>query len=252
MEDKKPLLIGLSVALLFGAGAMLYFKKPAPPSMPAQQTPAPATPAPAQPTEPAEPLPPLAESDAFFRKKLAALLQSNAAVEGWLKTDDLIRRAAAATALVAAGDSPRESLAFLAPKQKFKMIKKGGRMVADPASFARYDAVASAVASLDAQGAAKLVEQLDPLFQQACAELGAMNCSFKDSLLRSIRHLCAAPVPEGEPALRAKVISYAYVDDRLEKLSKAQKHLLRMGPANQRKVQAKLRELGRALGASDL
>jgi hypothetical protein len=36
----------------------------------------------------------------------------------------------------------------------------------------------------------------------------------------------------------------------LEELSPAQKHLLRMGPANVQKIQSKLRELASALGVS--
>jgi hypothetical protein len=248
-EDKKPLLIGLVVAAALGGGAALYFRKPAAPEAP-PPAPAPAVPS-AAPEAPAEPLPSLAESDAWIRAKLAGLIKSPA-LAGWLKTDDLVRRAAAAVSLIAAGESPRDSLSFLAPAGKFKAVKKGGMMVADAKSFARYDAVADAVASLDAAGAAKLVDQADPLFQQACSELGAVNCSFKQSLLKAIRHLAATPVPDGDVPLRAKVISYAFVDEHLEKLSKAQKHLLRMGPANERKVLAKLRELGRALGASEL
>jgi hypothetical protein len=244
VEDKKPLLIGLAVAVAFGVGATLYFKSPATPPPAAPQA-APETPAPA-PAAPAEPLPSLADSDGFFRKKIQGLVSSPALAE-WLKTDDLIRRAAAATALVATGDSPRESLSFLGPKQKFKAAKKNGRMVIDPASYARYDAVASAVASLDAPGAAKVINQLDPLFQQACSELGAMNCSFKGSLTRAISHLLQTPVFDGDVPLRLKVISYAFADEKTEKLSKAQKHLLRMGPANERKIQAKLQELSQAL-----
>jgi len=247
-EDKKPLLIGLAVAGVLGVGAAFYFKKPAAPVLPPPAAPA-APPAPA--TPPAEPLPALSDSDNFIRAKLSALIKSPA-LAGWLNTADLVRRAAAATALIADGGSPRDSLSFLAPVGKFKTLKKNGKLVVDPKSFARYDAVAAAIDSLDAQGAAKLVEQADPLFQSACSELGAINCSFKDTLLRAIRHLAAAPVPEGDVALRAKVVSYAYADERLEKLSKAQRHLLRMGPANERKVQDKLRALGRALGASDL
>jgi hypothetical protein len=49
--------------------------------------------------------------------------------------------------------------------------------------------------------------------------------------------------------MRALLV-YELVDPRLEALSPAQKLLLRMGPANARKVQEKLRELGSALDAT--
>jgi hypothetical protein len=54
-------------------------------------------------------------------------------------------------------------------------------------------------------------------------------------------------VIEGDIPLRQKVISYAYVDEKLESLSPAQKHLLRMGPRNVRIIQAKLREIAALL-----
>jgi hypothetical protein len=44
------------------------------------------------------------------------------------------------------------------------------------------------------------------------------------------------------------VVTHAYADPWLEDLSPAQKQLLRMGPSNQRRVQAKLRELAVAMG----
>ena len=46
------------------------------------------------------------------------------------------------------------------------------------------------------------------------------------------------------PAVR----SYHFADPALEALSPAQKQLLRLGPGNARRVQAKLRELAPALG----
>ncbi len=248
-SDKKTLFIGLGALAVAAVAAVIYVRRPVPPppAPPAPvEAPAPAPP----PAPPAEPLPSLADSDGWIRNKLTALITSPY-LSDWLKIDNLVRRGVAAVSLIADGNSPRDALSFLGPNGKFKAVKKGGILVPSPEGFKRYDAVADAVATLDAQGAAKLVNAADPLFQQACSELGAMNCSFKDSLLRAIHRLASAPVPV-DPALRAKVISYAYVDEKLEKLDKAQKHLLRMGPINEQKVQNKLRELGRDLGATDL
>ena len=44
------------------------------------------------------------------------------------------------------------------------------------------------------------------------------------------------------------VVVYEYADPRLEAMTPAQKALLRMGPRNVPRVQAKLRELAAALG----
>ena len=54
--------------------------------------------------------------------------------------------------------------------------------------------------------------------------------------------------------LEEKVISYsmaAMADEKLEDLSDAQKHLLRMGPKNTAKIQGKLREIAKALGVPE-
>ena len=49
------------------------------------------------------------------------------------------------------------------------------------------------------------------------------------------------------PALVAEVKRYEFADPNLESLPDAQKQLLRMGPENQARVVAKLREIGAAL-----
>ncbi|MGH7803806.1 MAG: DUF3014 domain-containing protein [Candidatus Binatia bacterium] len=41
--------------------------------------------------------------------------------------------------------------------------------------------------------------------------------------------------------------SYRFTDSRLEGLAPAEKHLVRMGPGNAKRVQAKVRELREAL-----
>ena len=108
-----------------------------------------------------------------------------------------------------------------------------------------------AAPALDAQAAARFINEARPLFQQACAELDDKNCDIKDALLRSAKLLLKTPVVEGDIRLKAKVVTWEMTDENLESLQPAQKHLLRMGPRNEAKVQDKLRELALALGASE-
>ena len=100
------------------------------------------------------------------------------------------------------------------------------------------------VSALDATGTARLYLTLKPRILEAYGELGYPGGDFDRVLERAIGELLDVPVIEGDIALRQKVISYAYVDQKLESLSPAQKHLLRMGPRNVQAVQAKLREIG--------
>ncbi len=78
--------------------------------------------------------------------------------------------------------------------------------------------------------------------------MGYPEEDFDKTLDEAIVELLKVPVVKGEILLESKVISYAMADPKLEDLSEAQKHLLRMGPENVRKIQAKLREIGLALG----
>jgi len=154
-----------------------------------------------------------------------------------------------ATANVADGESPREQLPFLAPQRKFAARQDGGRSVIDPASYARYDAVADLVASIDATAAIGLYKAVWPLFESAYAELGRRDRSWNDTLRLAINRLLLVPVTDRPLQLRQQPETWALTDPGLESISVAGKHLLRMGPRNARLVQAKLREVQAALDA---
>ncbi len=61
--------------------------------------------------------------------------------------------------------------------------------------------------------------------------------------------LLAVPVLEGPARGNQLVVTYAWADEELESLSAAQRHFLRMGPANVSLIQGKLGELRAALAA---
>lgn len=66
-------------------------------------------------------------------------------------------------------------------------------------------------------------------------------------LVLAIDHLLATPVPDRELAVVRDGLWWEFADHRLAMLSGAQRQLLRLGPSNARRVQAKLRELRAAL-----
>lgn len=251
--------IALAVAALLGIGVFVYrwltadtpAVSPAPELAEPLSEEAPPTPAPEStteaPEEAPEPLPPLDESDAWLRAETGNL-SANPAFSRWLASGDLVRRLVASVDNVAEGDSPRAHLPFLAPREPFRVVTRGGRTVTDPRSFARWDALAEAVASLDAGRCAALYRRAKPLVDEAFRALGPGDESFDDRLARAIRGLLEAPVPGGDEELVRPAVAWEYADPALESLDAAQKHLLRMGPANVRRIQAKLAELARALG----
>jgi len=242
--------VGVVVVAAVIVALILSGRKPAPSPTPVASA-APSTVAPSpspEATPEPEPivLPPLDASDSFVQQ-LAAKLSSNPQLAAWLATEGLARRFVAVVDNIAAGESPAPHLGVLAPEGRFQVAGGAQPYVIDPRSYDRYDGVADVVASLDAQGCARLFTILEPLFVEAYRELGYPNASFRKTFDRALARLLATPVLEGEVALTPAVLSYRYADPRLEALSPAEKHLLRMGPRNVRRVQAKLREMSSAL-----
>lgn len=243
---------GLAAGLLLLAGGlsavfMLLFRHPGPPRPSA--SPARATAAPL-PSAPAAPAPPLDGSDDFVRD-LARGLSRHPQLALWLGTSELVRKLAAVVDNVAAGDNPSPHLSFLAPKPPFAVVAKRGRTVIDPRTYARWDVFASGVGAIDAAEAARVYLRLEPLFETAWRELGHPE-PFRKGVTRATTALLAVPVIEAElpvtPVVRALRV-YEYADRTLEALTPAQKQLLRMGPANVSRIQAKLREFHVALAS---
>jgi DUF3014 family protein len=242
------------LVLLAGAGVLAYRFWPhrqieAPP--PAVPTEVAAKPTPRRvptplPTEPPIPLPALDQSDSFIRKLVAALSSRPEWVK-WLATEGLIHHFVVSVDNVAEGATPKKQVPFLAPKEKFAVVERRGSFYVAPKSYKRYDVLAEVIASLDTKGTAKSYRQLKPLIKDAYRELGYPDRDFDVTLARAIDRLLATPIPRGEVELRQGVKSYRLADPALEKLTPAQKQLLRMGPENMKKVQDKLRALRESL-----
>jgi Protein of unknown function (DUF3014) len=191
-------------------------------------------------------VPPLGDTDALVRE-LVTQLSSHPTVAAWLATDGLIRNFAAAVSNLADGRTPARQLTRLAPSGRFEVQERGGQAFIEPRSYLRYNAVADAVASLDAAGCASLYATLKPRIEEAYSELGT-DSRLDSAMEWTIVTLLRTPVLEGPVALEPEGIGYAFADSRLEDLTPAQKQLLRMGPRNVRMIQSKLREIGVALG----
>jgi hypothetical protein len=192
-------------------------------------------------------LPPLDDTDPLVRE-LVGRLSSHPKVMAWLATQGLVRNFTVALVNVADGHSPAKQLTVLAPSTPFAASSDSGPAVILPASYARYDPLGDAVASIDARGAARLYATLKPRIDEAYRELGYPTGDSDAALRSAVVELLKTPVIDGPVAVRHSSVSYTYADPRLESLSPAQKQLLRMGPRNVRLIQNKLREMAPALG----
>jgi len=192
-------------------------------------------------------LPPLDETDPIVRE-LVRRLSAHPSVAAWLTTDGLLRNFTVVTANIASGRSPSRHLRPLAPQEPFLARGQEGNLTIDPLSYSRYDGIADAVGALDARGTARLYATLKPRIEEAYKELGEPAADFDTTLERAIVELLRVPVVDRPIRLVPRPMTYAYEDSRLESLSLAQRHLLRMGPNNVKIVQEKLREIAGFLG----
>jgi hypothetical protein len=249
-----PLLLG---GIIAAAGVIYYFwqlrvepQRPAP--APAAATPA-VTPQPrAEPRieHPIEvataPLPALAESDPSVQEALAGLF-GRASFDLLFLPKDIVRH------FVAAIDNlPRKTVAQPIMPIKpatgaFRTRGPEGSIVVGPDNAARYSPYVRALEAVDSAKLVALYVRFYPLFQQAYAELGYPSRYFNDRLFEVIDHLLATPDVRGPIALVQPKVLYEYADPALQDLSAGQKMLVRMGPENEAKVKAKLRELKKAL-----
>ncbi len=165
-----------------------------------------------------------------------------------LAEGDVVRRWAVVAANLALGESPRRELASAAPAGKFSVETAGGRTAIAPASYARYDAFADAVASIDSSALASAWRALHPALQTAYRALGYPYPSIDAAMLRALHRIEQAPVRDGPVYVESDGHVYAFADEKLEALGPVEKHLLRMGPRNARILQAKAREIEGALG----
>lgn len=215
----------------------------------------------------ASPLPPLAGSDAYLGQALVDLL-GREKVQRFLHLEGFVRRVVATTDNLARDHAPPVSWPLVPAAGHFTTLANAGN--ADntspeptrisPDNSLRYTPFVLFIESVDSAAAVRLYARLYPLFQQAYEELGFPGKYFNDRLVAVIDLLLSTPVPPGglEVALvevKGPVASvrpsvrYEFTDPALRKLSAGQKMLLRSGPENQRRLNAKLRDIRRLIAS---
>ena len=190
---------------------------------------------------PARTLPPLGQMDTFLRALLGAL-SSHPEFVRWLATDDLIRQMARGVDRISRGQSPAADVRVLRPTTDFSVQRRGTTMTIDPASYERYDRLADMMESLEARGVAEAYHTIQPRLDEAYRALGRSQTGVDHALDVAVQLLIDTPVPSEPIALvPGPGATFAFKDPELEQLAPIQKQLLRMGPDNMRRIQARLR-----------
>jgi hypothetical protein len=191
--------------------------------------------------------PSVQEGDSRARQNLTGL-STDPEFTKWLGVEGLLQRFTTAVSNIAEGESPRMVLAFMGPTEGFQVVEDEGKTTINPSSYERYDPVARVIGSLDVQKSVAAWKELKPLADRVYVEIAPPGRAFEQTLSQAIQHLLDVPVPPEDVEVTERGALYVYADPQLEGLSRAQKHLLRMGPRNMQLIQNRLRELQGALG----
>ncbi|MFN3436290.1 MAG: DUF3014 domain-containing protein [Acidovorax sp.] len=267
----------LACAVAAGAAWWFWLRPTEPPAAPPPVTTAPEAPAapppmseasvPQNPVDALAPadtaLPALAESDKRVTEMLAELLGSDK-VASFLLTEGFVRRVVATVDNLGRAQAPSRMWPVQPMPQRFVVDGEGDAPTTVAASnAARYSAFLTFAEAVPLESAVALYARLYPLFQQAYEELGYPKRYFNDRLVAVLDHLLLAPEPQGP--LRVKLtpvttevpnlrpwVRYEFVDPALESLSSGQKVLVRMGPANEVRAKALIRDLRKRVATSEV
>lgn len=234
---------------------------PAPSPAPAEASPA--APSPGDVATPeakagAEPLPALADAGPRVRQMLERLL-GRQNVLTFLQPDRFLTHAVATVDNLAREQAPVAVWPVNPTPQRFATLRQGGNgEIIHPDNSRRYQPLVGLIESVDSAQAVSLYRSHYPLFQKAYEELGFPGRSFNDRLVQVMDHLIATPVPAQPPAVQLVEVKgsvpsqrpwvrYEFADPQLQAQSAGRKILLRVGPDNQRRLQAKLADLRQQL-----
>jgi hypothetical protein len=239
------LMVLLALAVVGGGAAWWWTHREAPPAV-ATPSVAAAPPAPAPVQEPVK----VVGADQL--RELLEAVSVSAPYRKWLSAGEVLERWAVVTDNLAEGVSPRKRLPFLAPQQRFTATRRGDKLVIAAAAYARYDLFAEVVGSVDVAAAVRAYRGLHGPLEAAYRALGYPEGSLDRVTAAALKRLASAPARDGDVVVEAGGTGpdaiYFFVAPELERLGAVDKHLLRMGPRNTRLIQAKARQLERALG----
>lgn len=228
---------------------------PPQPAAPQPATAAPATTGPRYPIEaasatppaPAEALPAVASSDAALQDAMATIF-NGVPLERIFHLQEIVPR------FVATIDNlPRQTAALSRMPVKpiggnvETTVTTDGRTLLRADNAERYTPYLRLMDQASTQKLVQAYVHFYPLFQQAYQDLGYPQGYFNDRLVEVIDHLLAAPDVPAPIALTQPKVLYEFSDASLEQLSAGQKIMIRIGPVNESRVKAKLRDIRNAL-----
>ena len=200
---------------------------------------------------PEQELPPVAESDARVDRALDELPAVKRGF-GMLQLDGFVRRATATVDNLGRRYASTRLWPVHPMPGRFTVAEPGAaETTIAPENTLRYQAFVAFAESVPLDAAVRLYARLYPLFQSAYEDLGYPHGYFNDRLVSVLSLLLATPTPAGPIRVELTQIKgeftstqpwlrYEYADPELQLLTSGQKMLVRMGPANARRLKAVL------------
>lgn len=197
---------------------------------------------------------PLLALDASDRQVAEALarLAGNGDLRALLMPDQIIPRIVATVDALPRDGVGERVLPLHTPAGAFQTTQADGNTVIAAENAARYEPYMHILENVDPKALVAWYARSYPLFQQAYQQLGYPHGYFNDRLIAAIDNMLAAPSPKTPPTLVRPKVFYRFSDPGLQSLSAGQKLLIRMGPANEAKIKARLREIRAALTSARL
>ena len=181
-------------------------------------------------------------------RTMASRVSAHPKWASWMVTDGLVERFVASVEAVADGYSPSGELGFVATEHPFLVREDEGRLVIAAGTYRRYNLAVEVLGSVDAESVVAILMELKPAIEEARQDVAWHRGSFEDRLRKAIDHLLEVEIPRGAIEVERRTRTYAFADDDFERMSDAQRHLLRMGRQNALAVQAKLRDIRSVFG----
>lgn len=186
------------------------------------------------------------EADDFLRE---SFLNKDTLLDDLLSRDLVLDKLVAGADAIWRDENPAPALFFWRAPGKLEVRREDGKLYLDSQNYARYAGFVKAFDAIPEEHLMKVYTFLLPLCRAAHERLGNTHVKWDELVPQTFDKLMAMEVPEGDIQLSSAGKSYIFTDSKLEKLSPANKVLLRMGPEQAKTFQEKLKRLSALLPA---
>lgn len=187
----------------------------------------------------------LEQVDDYLDQQLGQYLATQQLALIW--QDDYLRRAVVYVDNLAQGKLVNNHNVFKPFKQPFTVEERNGAIHQSSANFKRYEVLVSVFEQLPNDWIIATYKQLLPNIDEIYQEIAPPNARFNERLQQVISMVLNLPEVPVDAELTSDSVVYTYQDSAFEKLTPAQKQLLRLGPQNVKRIQHKLKQVQAAL-----